>query len=406
MISVCFITKDEEQWLAGCIDQLRGFVSEIIVVDTGSTDRTVEIAKAKGAKVFDFKWTGSFADARNFSLSKATQPWILKVDPDEKINTADLEKLIAFTNSDVDAVRCTTRTYTNVQGAVSEDSFKPCRGEFPERERGYHGYKEIMYTRLFRNIPGVRYTGLIHEDIEPSIRAISKNPAPIYWADEIIFHNYGMNGTIVSQKAKLNNYRDLMEKEVVANPENWFVWYELANHYYQAGEYERASETFRKAYDLDNNQLPTMINLGHVLTLIGQREEGEKFLRMALNKDPNNHNTWLNFAVSRSDAMDFNFAQECFQKAILLNPESLATWRAFGQCLAKKGDLINSEAAFKSALQRLPTFTDAKIDLAIVVASQGRKNESVDLLKESLGEDPGNERAKFFLQQVETTNPQ
>lgn len=401
MISVCFITKDEEQWLAGCLDQLAGFVSETIVVDTGSSDRTLEIAKSRGAKIFQFPWTGSFSEARNFSLSKATQPWILKIDPDERIERRDLEKLVSLTSMDADAIRCRTRTYTNSPEALAEESFRLCRREFPNRELGYRGYKEIVYCRMFRNLPGVTYTGLVHEDVEPSIGRISKRATPIFLAEVITFHNYGWDAEVATQKSKNVLYRGMMERELCENPKNWFVLFELGSYYYQAQQYELAANTFERAYELNPKQPSVLINLGHVLTLIGQRDRGEAYLREALILEPNNPNIWLNFALSRSDASDFEYAQECFQKAITLKPDSLVTWRAYGQCLAKKGDLSNAEVALRTALDKLPSFTDAKIDLAIVVASQGKKEEGAALLKESLIEDPANERAGYFLKQIE-----
>ncbi|MEW6003159.1 MAG: glycosyltransferase, partial [Nitrospirota bacterium] len=92
-ISLCMIVKNEEQNIARALSSVKPVVDEMIVVDTGSTDRTKDIAKAFGAKVYDFAWTDSFSDARNFSLSKASGKWILVLDADEVISAFDHEKL-------------------------------------------------------------------------------------------------------------------------------------------------------------------------------------------------------------------------------------------------------------------------------------------------------------------------
>jgi glycosyltransferase involved in cell wall biosynthesis len=401
MVSVCFITKNEERWLSGCLDQLSGLVSEVIVVDTGSTDRTVEIAKSRGAKVFEFKWTGNFSEARNFSLTKATQPWILKIDPDERIERSDLEKLLAYTRGAALAVRCRTRTYTNDASAVREDSFGVCRGEFPKYERDYKGYKELNYCRLFKKIPGVQYSGVIHEDVEPSIRRIRPNENPVVVASDILFHHYGLEGERKTMETKSKIYESLMEREVVENSQNWFAWYELGNQYHQKGDYVRAAEVFQKSYDLDSKQVPTLINLGYTLTLINKRAEGEYFLREALKLEPENPSIWLNFAVSRFEDGDFEFAQQCLQKALSLDPESFTAWRVYGQCLAQRGDFENAERAFRSALDRFPGFADAKVDLAILLSAQGKQADGKRLLRESLADDPSNPRAQAFLAQIE-----
>ncbi|MDB5037401.1 MAG: glycosyltransferase [Bacteriovoracaceae bacterium] len=397
MISVCFITKNEDPWIGECIDQLSGFVSEVIVVDTGSTDRTVEIAKSKGAKTFDFKWTGNFSEARNFSLSKATQPWILKIDPDERIDRAHLQKLVSLTLKNILAVRCLTRAYTNSSQATSEDAFRACNGEFAQRERGYIGYKEQMYARLFKNIPGAHYTGIIHEDIEPSLRELATSKDPIQWVPEIIFHHYGLDQKAVDLKNKTAVYKKMMEEEVLKNNQYGFVWYELANLYYQEGNYQLAADTFQKASDLDPKNIQTLNNLGHTLTLIGERERGEKYLRECLAVDSSNSNIWLNYAVSRMEAGDLHIAQNCFQKALTLSPDSLMAWRGYGQCLAHQGDYSNAEAAFRAAITRCPGFIDAKVDLAVLLDSRGQRENGIKLLNESLTIDPTNERVTLAL---------
>ncbi|MEA2180039.1 MAG: hypothetical protein QOG77_3336, partial [Solirubrobacteraceae bacterium] len=82
-LSLCMIVKDEEEMLPRCLEAAAPAVDEIIVVDTGSSDRTVEIAKSFGANVIEFEWTGSFADARNVSLEAATGDWLMYLDADE-----------------------------------------------------------------------------------------------------------------------------------------------------------------------------------------------------------------------------------------------------------------------------------------------------------------------------------
>ncbi len=91
--SLCMIVKDEEQVLCRCLDSLVSCMDEIIIVDTGSTDRTMEIARQYTDQVYDFAWTGSFADARNFAASKATKEYIYTADADEYLEPEDAAKL-------------------------------------------------------------------------------------------------------------------------------------------------------------------------------------------------------------------------------------------------------------------------------------------------------------------------
>ncbi|AOZ95620.1 tetratricopeptide repeat-containing glycosyltransferase family 2 protein [Butyrivibrio hungatei] len=85
-ISVCMIVKDEEANLSRCLNSLKGIADEFIIVDTGSTDKTKEIAESFGAKVYDFEWTGDFSEARNFAFSKASCDYIYSADADEELD--------------------------------------------------------------------------------------------------------------------------------------------------------------------------------------------------------------------------------------------------------------------------------------------------------------------------------
>lgn len=98
-ISVCMIVKNEEKVLAGCLDSLKGLWEELIIVDTGSTDSTKEIAKKYTDKVYDFVWTGNFSDARNFSFSKASCEYIYSADADEVLDEENREKFLLLKNA-------------------------------------------------------------------------------------------------------------------------------------------------------------------------------------------------------------------------------------------------------------------------------------------------------------------
>src|SRR3989338_5500840 len=92
-ISLCMIVKNEEKYLEQCLNSVKDIADETIIVDTGSTDKTKEIAKKFKARVFDFKWSDDFSEARNESLKHATKEWILVLDADEIIDKNGLEKI-------------------------------------------------------------------------------------------------------------------------------------------------------------------------------------------------------------------------------------------------------------------------------------------------------------------------
>ena len=136
-LSVCMIVKNEELNLAKCLMSVKPVADEIIVVDTGSTDKTKLIGSALGAKVFDFTWTNNFSEARNYSLSKASGDWMLVLDADEMISPLDhasLRSLIQQADKRF-AYSMTTRNYTHQvasQNWTANDREIPSRGS---RER-------------------------------------------------------------------------------------------------------------------------------------------------------------------------------------------------------------------------------------------------------------------------------
>ena len=92
-LSVCMIVKNEERFLGQCLASVKGLADELIIIDTGSTDRTVEIAREHGAQVGHFEWCNDFAAARNASIAPATGDWILFLDADEELSSAEKQTL-------------------------------------------------------------------------------------------------------------------------------------------------------------------------------------------------------------------------------------------------------------------------------------------------------------------------
>src|SRR3989344_2135515 len=90
-ISLCMIAKNEEKHLEECLNSVKELVDEVIIVDTGSTDKTKQIAKKFNAKIYDFKWVDDFSAARNESLKHATKDWILVLDADEVLDKEALK---------------------------------------------------------------------------------------------------------------------------------------------------------------------------------------------------------------------------------------------------------------------------------------------------------------------------
>jgi len=124
-ISLCMIAKNEESNLADCLNSAKGIADEIIIVDTGSTDRTKEIAKKFSAKIYDFKWMDDFSAARNESLKHAAKDWVLVLDADEALDEEGKKAIRELVNGkEADAFLFLQKNYTNetnIAGFVNEE---------------------------------------------------------------------------------------------------------------------------------------------------------------------------------------------------------------------------------------------------------------------------------------------
>ena len=148
-ISLCMIVKNEESCLGKCLDSLKGIVDEMIVVDTGSTDNTIQIAKERGAKVYNFKWTGDFSDARNYSFSLASCDYIYTADADEELDEENRQRFLKLKEDivelDVDIVQM---YYSN------QLSF-----------RTVYNFDRELRPKLYKRIRKFRWVDPIHEQV-------------------------------------------------------------------------------------------------------------------------------------------------------------------------------------------------------------------------------------------------
>lgn len=199
------IVKNEEKHLSGCLKSVKDVVDEIIIVDTGSNDNTLEIAEQFGAKIFHFNWINDFAAARNFALSKSTGDWILYLDADEKLDEKSKEKVKDLAASNFNhGIRC-------IINNIDEINKKP---------------KLQSYTRLFKNSPGIEFRGKVHEQIDASL---IENKYKII-DSRILIHHFGYNIPKENLKEKAKRNLELLLMDYELNPSGYNA-FQIANSY-------------------------------------------------------------------------------------------------------------------------------------------------------------------------------
>lgn len=219
-VSLCMIVRNEEEHLEACLQAAGPYADEIIIVDTGSEDRTEEIARQAGARLFRMKWEEHFAKARNYALHRATGDWILVLDADERLHPLAMDAFRALLADDSAAgYNVTIRQHRSEKGQDDSGSDTVCR--------------------LFRNNPGVVYRGRIHEDITVSLSL--RYPKLAIKNSPLIVSHYGYTQTAIQNKDKQARNRRLLEQAMQEEPDSLYYRYAAAAEDFTAENYEAAA---------------------------------------------------------------------------------------------------------------------------------------------------------------------
>lgn len=215
-LSLSMIVKNEERFLPDCLESVKNLVDEMVIVDTGSTDGTKEIARSFGAKIFDLEWQDDFSFARNESLRRTKGDWVLYLDADERIDKSyhdKIRKLISVGKADAFLL--------NLKSKIGTKSGSQ--------------YHLVSYPRLFRKLKGVAFKGKVHEQINNSLIAAR---ARIVQTDIVVTHlGYAQDDEVIREKAK-RNYVLLLSQ--VENRENYgYALYQLGQTEIVLGETEK-----------------------------------------------------------------------------------------------------------------------------------------------------------------------
>ena len=207
-VSLTIIVRDEEKNLPACLESVRGIFDEIVIVDTGSTDRTVEIARSFGARVFDFVWVDDFAAARNAALARATGDYAFWLDADDVVDPTKRQKL--------EQILRRLRKGHHVAYVV--------RCACDPSPDGTGGDTVVDHIRLFPLREGVRWTYRVHEQILPALRRAN---IPVEWTDLTVRHTGYVDQALRSRK--LDRDTRILMQELEARPDDPFTLFNLGS---------------------------------------------------------------------------------------------------------------------------------------------------------------------------------
>lgn len=225
-ISVCIIAKNEERFIEECLKKLLPYGFEIIVTDTGSTDRTKEIAEKYADKVLDFEWIDDFSAARNFCASHASNNWILSLDCDEYVNQIDMKTL-----------RILMQKFPRSAGVIRLKNLVI-------NKEGEYGYGTDDVTRFY-NRNYYDFMNPIHEQVCVLDRSkLEENLQCFLMPMEVVHHGYALSPEEMEAKQRRN--LELLYKSYEKDPTEAYVCFQIGQSEYILGNYEKAVEFYEK----------------------------------------------------------------------------------------------------------------------------------------------------------------
>jgi GT2 family glycosyltransferase/glycosyltransferase involved in cell wall biosynthesis/2-polyprenyl-3-methyl-5-hydroxy-6-metoxy-1,4-benzoquinol methylase len=383
-LSVCVITKNEERFIDQCLKSIRAIATQIVVVDTGSTDRTIEIARSHEAEVWPLEWSDDFSAARNAALAHATGDWVLILDADEELPAEQ---------------------HANLRNDLKYGNALACR--LPLVNQGQEGGR-CFVPRLFRNAPGLHFSGRVHEQVFTSLIPHCKQ-----WGMEtrlgtaqLLHHGYSEE--VIKERSKAERNLRLLTRAVAEMPKEPNLFLNLGLELVRSGRPAEALGRYRQAFQLVSSKAPSELLpefreglfTQYTAQLYQQRqyEEVLRILNTPLAKS-GGLTASLHFAAALAhyELKQYREAathlRQCLAKRgeptlSPINTDILtaAPAHCLALALALSGDMKGAQAAFESALKEKRGVEKVKLDYAKFLAGEDRAVEALQTLYELIGE--------------------
>jgi len=342
-ISLCMITKNEEACLERVLRSIQNVVTEIVIVDTGSTDKTKEIAKKFTNKIYDFSWVDDFSAARNESIRYATSDWILILDADETIASTDHQLLLDLVGDDADAFLMTQRTYTNISTALNFVSSS--RDQYSE-SKPYLGWTSTKIIRLFRNKKGYLFSGRIHESVLSSIQR--KNS--VIKEVNLPIHHFSIEKGSLFLESKKPFYKKLGELKLRDHPQDVDALYEMAKRVLMEKKFLEAKELLEQARVTTPTFPKTYPLLIYVHAELGDLAKAEEAFSLAKKYGSDSRSSILTLAIAYERCKNYDAAINLIYKYEFQSTDFVPLLSLLGNCFFKKQDYATACAFFEKIL--------------------------------------------------------
>jgi len=370
-LSLCMIVKDEERTLPKCLSSVKNVVDEMVVVDTGSRDRTPYIAQKFGARVYHFQWCNDFSAARNAALKYVTGEWILVLDADETLTQKIVPQLKQAINT-LDEYLLINLVRQEVGAAQSPYS---------------------MVSRLFRNHPQIRFSRPYHALVDDSISEILRQEPHWqvgYLSGTAILH-YGYQKDIITQNNKYAKAQKAMEEFLAAHPGDPYVCSKLGALYVEIGKITEGVDLLTKGVAAAQQNYEILYELYYHLGIAYSRLQNPKqaiIYYQAAIKLPIypllKLGAYNNLGNLLKDSGDLKGAKTCYETALKIDPNFATGHYNLGMTLKAMGLLTEAIASYQKAIALNPNNAEAYQNLGVVLLKVGRQQDSLLAFRQAI----------------------
>jgi hypothetical protein len=363
------IVRDEERNLPACLGSVAGLFDETVVVDTGSTDRTRELAREFGARVFDFVWVNDFAAARNAALARARGDYVFWLDADDVVDPPEREKLKRLLGGlrpggeSAFVVRCSCDPGPDGDG----------------------GQTVVDHIRLFPRREEVRWSYAVHEQILPALRRAG---IPVTWSDVIVRHTGYTDGALRGRK--LDRDSRILQKELAERPGDPFVLFNLGSIAVERRDWPGAlnhlCQSLSRSAPTDSITRKLFALIARCHQMLADPRAALDVCEEGLSFDGDDAELLFRKAVAHRQVNQPSEAESCWRRILTLRrPERF--------CSVDQG--IYGHLTFRN--------------LAVLAAERGLQAEAASLWRRVLAECPGDQEAGTLLERLtlndRTDNP-
>ncbi|HEY9667175.1 MAG TPA: tetratricopeptide repeat protein [Coleofasciculaceae cyanobacterium] len=369
-LSLCAIVKNEESSLPQCLKSVKDVVDEMVILDTGSTDRTIEIAKEFGARVYPFEWCNDFSAARNQALSYVQGTWVLVLDADEVLMPEIVPQM--------------------------KQAMKPEHHLVINLIRQEVGASQSPYSlvsRLFRNHPQVRFSRPYHAIVDDSVQTLLQQEPQwqVVSLSAVAIQHYGYQPEAIAARDKYARAQQAMEGFLSTHPHDAYVCSKLGALYVQIGRVSDGIELLQHGLEATSIEPEVLFELHYHLanayTRLENLSAALEHYQAALQQrilpklKLGAYNNLGNLLLSAGDLIN---AQKSYETTLKIDPSFAAGHNHLGMTLKALGRLQEAIDAYQKAIELNPNYADAYQNLGVVLLKLGKVPDSLSAFKKAI----------------------